>query len=424
MASAGQTPHNSGMQAILGIAVLLGLAWLVSENRRRLDWRMLATALAMQFALAALLLKAPVLSEMLLAVNGLVRAVEQATQAGTGFVFGYLGGGAVPFEISVESALYLLAFRVLPQILVFSVLVAILWHWRVLPTVIRAFGGVLRRVLGVGGAVGTAGAASVFLGMAESPLVIRAYLAKLTRSELFSVMTCGMATIAGSIMVLYASVLQEVIAGALGHILVASVINVIGAILISRLMIPMDGATGADEAAVTLSYAGTMDAITRGTTDGLRLAMNVGAMLVVLVSLVALVNLGLSNFNVGGSALTLERTMGWGFAPVAWLIGIPWNEAQAAGGLLGTKLVLNELVAYLQLAALAPAELSSHSRLILTYALCGFTNFGSLGILIGGLSALVPEKRPEFLDLGYKTLISGTLVSCLTGAIIGLVGRL
>ena len=412
------------MQAILGIAVLLGLAWLLSEDRKGLDWRMLATALAMQFALAALLLKAPVLSEMLLAVNGLVRAVEQATQAGTGFVFGYLGGGAAPFEVNVENALYLFAFRVLPQILVFSVLVAILWHWRILPTLIRAFGAVLRRALGVGGAVGTAGAASVFLGMAESPLVIRAYLAKLTRSELFSVMTCGMATIAGSIMVLYASVLQGVIDGALGHILVASVINVIGAILISRLMIPMAGATAADEAAVALSYAGTMDAITRGTADGLRLAMNVGAMLIVLVSLVALVNLGLSNFTVGGSALTLERAMGWGFAPVAWLIGVPWSEAQTAGGLLGTKLVLNELVAYLQLAALGQAELSGHSRLILTYALCGFTNFGSLGILIGGLSALVPDRRSDFLDLGSKTLISGTLVSCLTGAIIGLVGRL
>lgn len=412
------------MQAILGIAVLLGLAWLVSENRREFDWRMLVTALAMQFALAALLLKAPVLSEMLLAVNGLVRAVEQATQAGTGFVFGYLGGGPAPFEVNVESALYLFSFRVLPQILVFSALVAILWHWRILPAVIRAFGAVLRRTLGVGGAVGTAAAASLFLGMAEAPLVIRAYLAKLTRSELFSVMTCGMATIAGSIMVLYASVLRDVIDGALGHILVASVINVIGAILISRLMIPMDGATDADETAVELSYAGTMDAITRGTADGLRLALYIGAMLIVLVSLVALVNIGLSNLQVGGAALTLERAMGWVFAPVAWLIGVPWSEAQAAGSLLGTKLVLNELVAYLQLTALEPAQFSDQSRLILTYALCGFTNFGSLGILIGGLSALVPERRPDFLDLGSKTLISGTLVSCLTGAIIGLVGRL
>ena len=412
------------MQAILGIAALLGLAWLVSENRRGLDWRMLVTALAMQFALAALLLKAPVLSDMLLAVNGLVRAVEQATQAGTGFVFGYLGGGPAPFEVNVESALYLFSFRVLPQILVFSALVAILWHWRILPAVIRAFGAVLRRTLGVGGAVGTAAAASLFLGMAEAPLVIRAYLAKLTRSELFSVMTCGMATIAGSIMVLYASVLRDVIDGALGHILVASVINVIGAILISRLMIPMDGATDADETAVELSYAGTMDAITRGTADGLRLALYIGAMLIVLVSLVALVNIGLSNLQVGGAALTLERAMGWVFAPVAWLIGVPWSEAQAAGSLLGTKLVLNELVAYLQLTALEPAQFSDQSRLILTYALCGFTNFGSLGILIGGLSALVPERRPDFLDLGSKTLISGTLVSCLTGAIIGLVGRL
>ncbi|MCY4214439.1 MAG: nucleoside:proton symporter [Gammaproteobacteria bacterium] len=412
------------MQAIFGIAVLLGLAWLLSENRGRFDWRVLVSALTMQVALAAVLLKAPVLSEMLLSVNGLVRAVEQATQVGTGFVFGYLGGGPAPFEVNVESALYLFSFRVLPQILVFSALVAILWHWRVLPVIIRAFGAALRRTLGVGGAVGTAAAASLFLGMAEAPLVIRAYLAKLTRSELFSVMTCGMATIAGSIMVLYAGVLQEVIDGALGHILVASAINVIGAILISRLMIPVAGATAADEAPVSLSYAGTMDAITRGTADGLRLALYIGAMLIVLVSLVALVNLILSNVQIGGAALTLERAMGWAFAPVAWLIGVPWAEAQTAGSLLGTKLVLNELVAYLQLTALGPAELSGHSRLILTYALCGFTNFGSLGILIGGLSTLVPERRSDFLELGSKTLISGTLVSCLTGAIIGLVARL
>ncbi len=413
------------MQAVVGIAILFGVAWLLSEDRSRVNWRLLAVGLAMQALLALLLLKVPLVSELLLGVNVLVRAVERATQAGTSLVFGYLGGGAAPFRVDVEGALYLLAFRVLPQILVFSVLVAVLWHWRILPWIIRVFGALLRRSLGVGGPVGTAGAASVFLSMVEAPLVIRAYLAGLSRSELFSIMTCGMGTVAGTVMVLYASVLQEVIEGALGHILVASIINVIGAILISRTMIPPTAAER-EGAQVSLAYAGTMDAITKGTADGLRLALNVGAMLVVLVSLVALVNQALSAIEVGGAGLTLERILGWAFAPVAWLMGVPWQEAHTAGGLLGVKLVLNELVAYLQLAALVGGgeALSAGTQLILTYGLCGFTNFGSLGILLGGLSALLPERRSDLLELGPKTLISGTLVSCITGALVGLIGRI
>ena len=308
------------MQAIFGIAVLLGVAWLLSEARSRVNWRMVVVGLSMQALLALLLLKAPVVSELLLGVNALVRAVEQATQTGSGFLFGYLAGGEAPFQVDAEGALYLLAFRVLPQILVFSVLVAVLWHWRILPWIIRAFGALLRRSLGVGGPVGTAGAASLFLSMVEAPLVIRAYLAGLSRSELFSVMTCGMGTVAGTVMVLYAGVLQDVIEGALGHILVASVINVIGAILISRMMIP-PAAEEVRGAEVSLAYTGTMDAITRGTADGLRLAVNVGAMLIVLISLVALVNYGLSAIEVGGAGLTLERILGWAFAPVALAAG-------------------------------------------------------------------------------------------------------
>ena len=412
------------MQAILGIAVLIGAAWLLSEARSEVRWRVTFIGLVMQLVLAFLLLKVPLLSEGLLYINVLVTAVESATRAGTTFVFGYLGGGEVPFGVDAEGALYIFAFRVLPQILVFSVLVALLWYWRILPVVVRGFGWVLRRSLGVGGAVGTAGASSVFLGMVEAPLVVRAYLGSMSRSEMFTLMTCGMATVAGSIMVLYASVLRDVIDGALGHVLVASVINVIGAVFISRIMIPVEEETDLADSADTLSYSSTMDAITRGTFDGLRLAANVGAMLIVLVSLVALANQLLEVVEIAGAPLTLERLMGWIFSPVAWLIGIPWAEAQLAGGLLGTKLVLNELIAYLQLAALAPGELSDSTRLILTYALCGFANFGSLGIMLGGLSTLVPERRSELLSIGPKTLISGMIVTCNTGAIVGLINRL
>jgi CNT family concentrative nucleoside transporter len=411
------------MQAVLGIAVLIGFAWLLSERRREVQWRTVGVGLMIQVGLALLLLRIPVVSQTLLQLNQVVYAIERATVTGASFIFGYLSGGPPPFEVTADGALYLFAFRVLPQILVFSVLVALLWYWRVLPLVVRVFGVLLRRALGLGGAVGTAAAASVFLGMVETPLVVRAYLASLSRSELFTLMTCGMSTVAGSIMVLYASVLGPVVPGALGHILIASIINVIGAVFVSRIMIPAGEVVVPDTPPDGLHYASNMDAITRGTTDGLRLAVNVGAMVLVLVSLVALVNQMLSGVMVLDAPLTLERIMGWVFSPVAWLIGIPWSEAQAAGALLGTKLILNELVAYLQLAALPEAALSDTSELVMTYALCGFANFGSLGIMLGGLSTLVPERRDELLQVAPKTLVSGTIVTCITGAVVALVSQ-
>ncbi len=409
------------MQAVLGILVLLGVAWLASEDRRHVAVRPIVVGLALQFAIAIVLLRFAPVRDTLLLLNHVVYAIEAATRAGTTFVFGFLGGGNPPFETTDAGAMYLFAFRILPQIVIFSVLVALTWYWRLLPLVIKAFAWVLRRTLGVGGAVGVAAGSSMFLGMVEAPLVIRAYLMNLTRSEFFIVLTAGMATVAGSIMVLYANVLRDVIDGALGHILIASAVNVIGSIVIARVMIPSNETTDSGDVADTLRYGSVMDAITRGTTDGLRLAVNVGAMLIVLVSLIALVNALLAAFVVGGEALTLQRMMGWAFAPVAWLIGIPWAESTQGGALLGTKLVLNELVAYIQLAAVPATDLSAHSRLILTYALCGFANLGSLGISLGGIGALVPERRAELFELAPKTLISATIVNCITGAIVGLV---
>jgi CNT family concentrative nucleoside transporter len=409
------------MQALLGILVLLGLAWLLSEDRRGVALRGVAVGLAIQFVLAVVLLRFEPVRNTLFLANHVVYGIESATRAGTSFVFGFLGGAEPPFQINAGSQVYIFAFRILPQILVFSVLVALLWHWRILPLIILSFAWVLRRSLGVGGAVGVAGASSMFLGMVEAPLLIRPYLKNLSRSELFVVMTCGMSCVAGSIMVLYANVLKNVIDGALGHILIASVVNVIGAIVVSRIMIPSTGTTEGGDHADALKYDSVMDAITRGTTDGLRLAVNVGATLIALVSLVALVNAILEPFVVNGEVFTLQRFIGWMFAPVAWLIGIPWTEATLGGALLGTKLVLNELVAFIQLGATPVTELSAHTRLILTYALCGFANFGSLGITLGGISALVPERRNEVIVLAPKTLISGTIVNCITGAIAGLV---
>ena len=425
------------MQGILGILVFLGLAWLFSEGRREVRFVPVAAGLAIQFAIAFALLRLPIARDGLLVLNHAIEALETATTAGASLVFGFLGGGETPFALTAETAPYIFAFRILPQILVFSVLVALLWHWRVLPVVIRGFSWALRRSLGVGGAVGLAASASVFLGMVEAPLAIRAHLARLSRSELFVVMTCGMSTVAGSIMVLYANLLVDVIDGALGHVLVASVVNVVGAVVVARMMIPESGVAagegegegegegdGEGERERTgegLSYASVMDAISRGTADGLRLVVNVGAMAIVLVSLVALLNHVLSGLTIAGDAVTLQRMAGWAFAPVAWLMGIEWAEASFAGTLLGVKVVLNELIAYIQLGDAGPGEIGERTRLILTYGLCGFTNFGSVGILIGGLSALVPERRAEVLRLAPRTLVSGTIVACITGAIAGLV---
>ena len=409
------------MQAIVGVFLLVALAYSLSENRPGVAWRAVAVGIGLQFLLALVLLKVPVVSQVLLGANKFVVAIEAATTAGTVFLFGFLGGGDVPFLMQNADEPYLFAFRVLPQIIMFSVIVAVLWHWQILPLFVKGLGWLLRKTMRVGGAVGTAGAASLFLGMVEAPLVIRAYLARLSRSEFFTVMTLGMSTVAGSVLVLYASVLQDLIPGIVGHIITASLINIVGAIYISRLMIPGDSEVGGIDSAIDMGYISTVDAITRGTRDGLMLAVNVGAMLLVLISLVALVNGLLSGINAFDAPMSLERGLGWLFAPVAWLLGIPWSEAPAAGTLLGTKLVLNELIAYIQLVQQADS-FSPATQKILLYAICGFANLGSLGILIGGLAVLVPERREEVLQIGPRSLISGMLVTMITGALVGLVG--
>ena len=411
------------MQAIFGVLVFVALAYLLSENKRAIAWRAVALGIGLQFVLALLLLKIPLVSQLLFGLNQFVVAIEAATTAGTVFLFGYLGGGEPPFDIAAADVPYLFAFRVLPQVIVFSVIVALLWYWRILPLFVKGLGWLLRKTMRVGGAVGTAGAASLFLGMVEAPLVIRAYLAGLSRSELFTVMTLGMSTVAGSMLVLYASILQGLIPGIVGHIITASLINIVGAIYVSRLMIPEQASAVSSDLAVDMGYISTVDALTRGTRDGLMLAVNVGAMLLVLISLVALVNGLLSVITVFDAPMSIERALGWLFAPAAWLLGIPWSEAPAAGTLLGTKLALNELIAYIQLAqqgdGFAPA-----TRQILLYALCGFANLGSLGILLGGLAILVPERREEVLAIAPRSIVSGTLVTLNTAALVGLVNLL
>jgi len=410
----------TSMRVLLGLILLLGLWYLCSENRQHIRWRVVLCALVLQGFLALLFLRVPAVAEAFLALNVVVELIEQSTRTGAEFVLGFLGSDRTPWVDAdgKQGSLYIVAFRVLPQVLVFSALVAVLWHWRVLQLLVRAFSWALTRTLGLGGAVGTAAASSVFLGMVEMPLLIRAYLARLRRAELFTVMSLGMATVAGAIMVLYATVLQDHVPGVLGHILAASILNVVGVLLLSELLVPGSTEVTQAEDADLLQYKSTMDAITRGTSDGLSMAANIGAMLIVLVSLVALVNLLIAAV---WPALSLEVLLGYAFAPVAWLLGIPWSETQAAGALLGTKLVLNELIAFFQLAGLPEGALSERSRLVMTYTLCGFANFGSLGIMLGGLNTLVPERRDEILALSLKSLGNATGVALLTGGLVSLV---
>ncbi|HLY04599.1 MAG TPA: nucleoside transporter C-terminal domain-containing protein [Rhizomicrobium sp.] len=408
------------LQSLLGIVVLLGFAWAISENRSAFPLRTVLAGLALQLALALLLLKLPAARAGLLSLNAIVNALTGATKAGTAFVFGYVGGAPPPFAIASAGALSNFAFQILPLVIVISALAALLWYWRILPVIVNAFAWILQRIMGVGGAIGLGAAATIVLGMIEAPLLIRPYLSRLTRSELFMLFSVGLATVAGTVFVLYATILEPVIPGALGHILVASVLSLPGALMIGRIMIPGTSPTHA-EVAPGFRYRSSMDAIARGTEDGLKLWLGIVAMLLVIVALVALVDIILAPLpHVAGAPLTIERIFGWLFAPVVWLYGIPWSEAATAGSLLGQKTVLNEFVAYLRLASLPHDALDPRARLIMVYAMCGFANFGSVGILIAGVSSLVPERRDEIVPLALRALLSGTMASGLTGCIIGL----
>ena len=388
------------LQSAFGVGALLAICWIISENRWAVSWRRVGASLLLTLVLATLLLKVPALKHAFAAVNDAVNAITAATRAGTSFVFGYLGGAPLPFEPKIPGSEFILAFQALPVVLVVSVLTALLFYWRILPAVVRGFSFVLERTLGVGGAVGLSTAANIFLGMVEAPLFIRPYLIQLSRGELFIVMTRGMAGIAGTVFVVYALILAPVIPDVAGHLLTASVLAAPAAILVSELMVPsgQERPTQATEQKPAETATSAMDAIVRGAGGGLELLLNICAMMIVLIALVHLVNamLGLLP-DVAGAAITLERLLGTAMAPVCWLMGIPWTQAAEAGALMGIKTVLNEFVAYFRLAALPAETLDPRSRLIMTYALCGFANFGSLGIMIAGLSVMAPERRGDIL---------------------------
>jgi CNT family concentrative nucleoside transporter len=410
------------MRGLLGIAALLLLAWAISEDRFRVPVRVVVAGVLLQFGAAVLLLKFPPASQVFLLLNDGVEALQKATNAGTGFVFGYLGGGPLPFTESQPGAAFIFAFKALPMVLVVSALATLLFYWGVLQVIVQGFAWVLRRSVGVGGPLGLGAAVHIFVGHIEAPLLIRPYLLRLERGELFALMSCGMAGIAGTVMVLYASILGPVIPDALANILVAAVISTPAALALAALMVPFrPDPTPTAELMLQDPPVSTMDAVAKGTRDGIVFLANIVAMLVVLVALVSLCNsiLALAPA-VAGEPMTLQRLFGYAFRPVMWLIGIPGSEVGTAGLLMGTKTVLNEFVAYVDLAKIPAGEFSDHSRLVMTYAMCGFANFGSLGILIGGMGAMVPERRAEIVSLGLRSILSGTMAGCMSGAVVGM----
>ena len=410
------------MRGFLGIGVILALAWALSEDRARVPWRVVAVGVLLQFGLALLFLRFPPARSAFLLLNRAVVGLQNATEAGTGFVFGYLGGARLPFAQTRPGASFIFAFRALPLVLVISALATLLFYWGVLQRIVEAFAWVLRRTVGIGGPLGLGAAVHIFVGHIEAPLLLRPYLMRLARGELFALMSCGMAGIAGTVMVLYASLVGPVIPNALGNILIAAVISTPAALAIAALMVPFRPDRSASaELAIDDPPVSAMDAIAKGTRDGIVFLLNITAMLIVTIALVSLVNAALGLLpDLAGAPVTLQRLFAIVFRPIMWLIGIPGAQTATAAALMGTKTVLNEFVAYVDLAHLPPQALDPRSRLIMTYALCGFANFGSLGILIGGMGAMVPERRAEIVELGLRSILSGTLATCMSGAVVGI----
>ncbi|MGD2149076.1 MAG: nucleoside transporter C-terminal domain-containing protein [Desulfobacterales bacterium] len=408
-------------QSIAGLAVFTGIAWLISENRTKVRFKIVIAGILIQLVVGLILLKLPVFRNFFISLNHLVLSLEESTTAGTSMVFGYLGGGTLPFAEKFPGASFILAFRALPLVLLISALSSLLFYWNILPVVVTALSWALRKTMGLGGAEGLGVSANIFIGMVESPLFIRPYLNDLTRSEIFTLMTSGMATIAGTVMVLYASILSKVIPNIMGHILTASIISVPAAIMISKIMVPETGRLTSGELTSPEESLSAMDAITKGTMQGIQLLINIVAMLIVLVALVHLVNIILGLLpEFGNRPVTLQRLLGLVMAPVAWLMGVPWKEAPVAGALMGTKTILNELLAYLDMSRLAQGSLSHKSLIVMTYAMCGFANPGSLGIMIGGMGTMAPERRDEIVSLGFRSVVAGTLATCMTGAVVGI----
>ncbi|APG62290.1 nucleoside:proton symporter [Sphingorhabdus lutea] len=415
-------------QGVIGIALILALAWIISENRFNKPKKMwILGALAIQLCLAFMITRVPVIWDIIALANHAVSAVEKATLVGSSYMFGYIGGGELPFNVKEgQTAPLIIAFQILPLVIVFSALAALFWHWRILPAIVRGLSWALQKTMKVSGVVGLSGGANIFLGVVESPLVVRAYFAKMPRGELFMIMVLAMSTISGAILILYAQTLSKTLDNAVGHMIAASIISLPAAILVARLIVPNNDEEGENNnfhpPEADLKYDNSIDAVIKGTMDGMQLFLAVIAIIIVVFALVALADQILATLpHIDGQPITLRGIFGWIFAPLMWAIGVPWDDAGNAGALMGTKAILNEYVAYLDLAALGKDAFPPRSMLIITYALCGVANLASIGLLVSTIGTLCPERRAEVAALGVKSWIAGNFATMMTGAIVGII---
>ena len=413
------------LQPTIGFFALLFLGAIFSENIKAIKLKYIVSGVLIQLILALLLLRIDLVGSFFEYLSDGVMVLKAANDYGTSFVFGYLADGApnAPFNITNPGGTFIFAFGGLTLIILMSAISALLWHWRIIPVIVNALSVLFKKPLNVGGPIGLGATANVFLGQVEAPLLVRPYLSSMTRHELLILMTVGMSTIAGSVMVVYTTMLTPIYGfGLIGHFLTASLISVPAGIMFANMMIPSEVKTDFPEGDSSKMYTSTVDALTQGTKNGLEIFLSVIAMLIVVMALVFLVNSILGVFpDINGSQITIERILGFIFAPLAWFMGIPWEESLMAGQLLGVKTALNEFVAYLYLSDSETYNLSDKSRLIMLYALCGFANFSSVGILLSGMSAMIPERRDDLISVTGKALWAALLASCMTGFIVGII---
>jgi CNT family concentrative nucleoside transporter len=407
------------LHIFIGFIGLVAIAIPFSNNYKIINYRYIFYGIISQLLLAAILLKLPIVINFFELLGNGVTILQNATIEGAGFVFGYPpSDDSSPYRSLLET----FAFGVLPYIIVMSCISAILWHWGVLPFIVNIISKACQKLFNIGGPVGLGAAANVFIGQVEAPLLIKPYISKLSNKELLILMTAGMATVAGSVMVALISILEVQFANVnlIQHFLTASILSVPAAIMYANIMLPSNEITDSNDEAAPKVYNSTMDAITTGTTQGSNIAVSVGTILIAVIALVFIVNAFLGSLGgYFGIDLSIELLLGYVFAPITWLMGIPWNEAIIAGELLGLKTTLNEFVAYPALANLEPGALSDRSKLITFYSLCGFANFSSVGILISGIGAMVPERKDDLINVSFKALVAATLASCMTGLVVG-----
>ena len=401
------------MVGILGIFVLLGIAYSLSNNKSKIDFKLVSWGLVIQFLFALLILKSPIGKPVFSYLDKIITKLISFSDAGGDFLF----KSFVP-DVGFHVGLINFAFRALPTIVFFSGLMAVMYHWGIIQFVVKWIAKGMQKTMGTSGSETLSVSANIFVGQTEAPLMVRPFISKMTKSELMSVMTGGFATAAGGVLALYVIWLKD-IPGIAGHLLAASVMSAPAAMVIAKIIYPEteESETMGDlKVEVEKTDTNSLDALGRGATEGLKLAVNVAAMLVAFVSVVAMFN-----YILGFGGTSLQEIMGLLFKPLAWTMGVPWEEAEIMGTLMGEKLALTELIAFGDLRNfISNGELSERTAIIASYALCGFANFGSIGIQIGGLSSIAPNRRSDIASLAFKAMIGGALASWITASIAGI----